>query len=117
MGKMDSTYFVRGPAVLRERLSLEKQRAIRDRGTVSQIENPSLGGFGLQNMDDPLGSGGPGRRMLLVLVLLRSLQLLLFFVIWRKLDGGMFSLLDLKLRSLTSEIKLLHLLKLELLLI
>ncbi|KAG1112936.1 hypothetical protein G6F42_014602 [Rhizopus arrhizus] len=54
MGKMDSTYFVRGPAVLRERLSLEKQRAIRDRGTVSQIENPSLGGFGLQNMDDPL---------------------------------------------------------------
>lgn len=58
MGKMDSVYFVRGPAVLRERLSLEKQRAIRDRGTVSQIEDPSLGGFGLQNMDDPLGSGG-----------------------------------------------------------
>ncbi|KAG1141317.1 hypothetical protein G6F38_008506 [Rhizopus arrhizus] len=49
MGKMDSAYFIRGPAVLRERLSLEKQRAIRDRGTVSQIENPSLGGFGLQN--------------------------------------------------------------------
>lgn len=62
MGTMDTVYFVRGPAVLRERLSLEKQRAIRDRGVVSRAEDLLVGGFGLQNINDPLGSGRSRKR-------------------------------------------------------